>query len=57
MPDNYRLWVNEASTLLVRQWDDGTVEVAERDSPSQTWGPPVTSTTLPSWIGNLREES
>jgi hypothetical protein len=53
---SYRLWVNEARTLLVRQWDDGQVEIAERDHPNMTWGPPVQSQKLPSWIGNLIEE-
>ena len=37
----YRLWVNEARTVLVRMWENGTVEVAVRDTPAHTWGPPV----------------
>lgn len=53
----YRLWVNTERTLLVRQWNTGEVEVAERDDPSQTWGPPVRRTVLPPWISNLTEES
>jgi len=32
----YRLWVNEARTLLVRQWASGEVEIAERDDPGMT---------------------
>lgn len=38
---SYRLWVNEARTVLVRMWENGTVEVATREHPSHTWGPPV----------------
>jgi hypothetical protein len=53
----YRLWVNAESTLLVRQWrKTGLVEIAERDDPGQVWGPPIQSSTLPSWIGNLIEQ-
>lgn len=36
-----RLYVNEERTVFVRVWADGTVEVARRDDPSHTWGPPV----------------
>ena len=36
-----RLWVNEARTVLVRLWATGTVEVATRETPAHTWGPPV----------------
>lgn len=36
-----RLWVNEERTVLVRLWASGKVEVARRDHPSHTWGPPV----------------
>ncbi len=35
------LYVNEARTVLVRIWESGTVEVAFRPSPDETWGPPV----------------
>ena len=38
---NYRLFVNADRTVLVRVWNSGTVEVARRDHPSHTWGPPV----------------
>lgn len=27
--------------MLVRLWPDGTIEVAMRDTPEHTWGPPV----------------
>ena len=37
-----RVWVNEARTVLVEMWPDGTVTVATRENPSDTWGPPVT---------------
>lgn len=53
---SYRLWVNTERTLLVRQWKSGEVEIAERDDPAQTWGPPLTSSVLPSWIDKLTEE-
>lgn len=39
-PD-YRLWVNEARTVLVRLWKSGTVEVATRETYAHTWGPPI----------------
>ena len=52
----YRLWVNEASTLLVRQWETGQVEICERDNPRAIWGPPIETRKLPSWIDNLREQ-
>lgn len=38
---NYRLWVNEARTVLVRMWSDGTVEVSVRETSAHTWGPPI----------------
>lgn len=37
----YRLWVNEARTVLVRQWQSGNVEVALRETAAHTWGPPI----------------
>lgn len=37
----YRLWVNDDRTVFVRLWDDGTLEVALRPSPSHAWGPPI----------------
>ena len=36
-----RLFVNAERTVLVRLWANGRVEVARRDSPDHTWGPPV----------------
>jgi hypothetical protein len=39
-----RIWVNEERTILVTQWDNGTIQVATRDHPSHTWGPPTTLT-------------
>lgn len=38
---SYRLWVNEERTYLFRLWEDGTAEVATRESPAHTWGPPL----------------
>ena len=41
----YRLWVNEERTVLVELWlATGTVTVALREHPSDTWGPPITLT-------------
>jgi hypothetical protein len=37
-----RIWVNEARTILVTMWANGKVEVATRETPAHTWGPPVT---------------
>ena len=44
---DYRLWVNDDSTMLVRLWPDGSMEVATRPEPGATWGPPT----------NLKEEA
>lgn len=44
MSTSYRLWVNDARTILIRLWDSGAIEVAFRDSPEHTWGPPITLT-------------
>jgi hypothetical protein len=41
MSQSYKLFVNPDRTILVRIWEDGTVEVATRKSPAHTWGPPV----------------
>lgn len=38
---SYRLWVNDDSTILVRLWETGNLEVATRDERGDTWGPPV----------------
>lgn len=37
----HRLYVNEERTIFVRVWCNGKVEIAHRDDPSCTWGPPV----------------
>ena len=39
--NTYRLWVNDARTVLVRLWEGGTCEVATRETPAHTWGPPT----------------
>lgn len=41
-----KVWVNVERTVLVRRWHDRgeneeVVEVAVRDSPDHTWGPPI----------------
>lgn len=41
---NYRLFVNRERTVMVHVWENGVVEVATREHPSHTWGPPVTLT-------------
>jgi hypothetical protein len=38
---DYRLFVNDERTVLVRIWSDGQAETATREDPSHTWGPPV----------------
>jgi hypothetical protein len=38
---DYRLFVNDERTILVRIWPDGQAETATREDPSHTWGPPV----------------
>lgn len=47
----YRLWVNDERTVLVRVWDDGTVEASLRMGETQAhpWGPPIalTEETVP----------
>lgn len=37
----YRLWVNEARTILVRLYENGDMEVASRPRPGATWGLPI----------------
>ena len=39
--DDYRLWINKERTVFVRLWKDGSMEVATREEPWDTWGPPV----------------
>jgi hypothetical protein len=36
----YQLWVNDARTIYVCIWDNGTAEVATRPTPDHLWGPP-----------------
>jgi hypothetical protein len=38
---DYVIWLNPERTVMVTRWDSGEMEVALRDDPSQTWGPPV----------------
>jgi hypothetical protein len=40
----YRLWVDKYSTVLVRMWENGTVEVATRQTPAHIWSPPIRMT-------------
>jgi hypothetical protein len=40
MSEDYTQLVDEESTVLVRFWKDGTVEVALRKERGDTWGPP-----------------
>jgi hypothetical protein len=37
----YRLFVNEARTVLVRVWETGMVEVLIRREAGDRWGPPI----------------
>ena len=38
----YRIWVNDARTVLVRIWEtSGMVEVCFREQAGDTWGPPI----------------
>jgi hypothetical protein len=36
-----RQWVDADRTVLVRQFDDGTIEVATRPEAGAVWGPPT----------------
>jgi hypothetical protein len=36
-----KLWVNEDRTVLVREYEDGTMEVATRPEAGAIWGPPI----------------
>jgi hypothetical protein len=38
---DYDLYVNADSTVLVRIWEDGRVEVSTRSDPGAIWGPPI----------------
>jgi hypothetical protein len=39
--DGYRLYLNPQRTILLRIWDTGRLEIAQRPDPDHTWGPPV----------------
>lgn len=41
---NYRLFVNDDRTVLVRVWDSGEMEVSTREDPNGIWGPPIRMT-------------
>lgn len=38
---DYRLWLNDERTVLVRLWPDGQMEVSTRETPDHIWGPPI----------------
>ena len=38
---HYRTFVNEEGTVFVRLWENGVCEMATRETPHDTWGPPV----------------
>lgn len=38
--EGYVLWVSPDRMTLVRVWEDGQAEIATRDHPDATWGPP-----------------
>jgi hypothetical protein len=38
---DYRLFINDERTVLLRIWPDGATEIATREDSSHTWGPPV----------------
>jgi hypothetical protein len=37
----YKVWLNSDRTVLLTIWDNGEVEIAVRDRPGETWGPPI----------------
>ena len=39
--EGYRLWIDADRLILLRVWGDGTMELATREQPEGTWGPPV----------------
>lgn len=41
LPPRARVFVNDARTVLVDLWPDGTVTVATRQSADQIWSPPI----------------
>ena len=38
---SYALLINDERTVLVRMWENGTVEVATRPEQGAIWGPPI----------------
>lgn len=44
MDPPYRLFVNDARTILVRIWPSGHVEACKRDHPESIWPPPIALT-------------
>ena len=38
---NYRLFVSDDRTVLVRLWEDGEVEASLRPADAPIWGPPI----------------
>jgi hypothetical protein len=41
-PASYTLHTNVDRTILLTVWPNSKVEIAFRDHPSATWGPPIT---------------
>lgn len=37
----HTVYVNTDRTVMVRQWENGIVEVATRKNTAEVWGPPV----------------
>jgi hypothetical protein len=42
-------WIDGERTVLVTQYDDGTMTVATREHPAAIWGPPITVRTVPAY--------
>jgi hypothetical protein len=40
-PRDYRVWVNDERTVLLRVWNSGEAEIAMRDKEAHSWGPPI----------------
>ena len=40
-PGRVRVWVSDDRRTLVRLWASGEMELAWREGPSHTWGPPI----------------
>lgn len=37
----YRLWVNNARTVRITLWEDGTMEYSTRANPDDPWNPSI----------------